>query len=96
MLQLVMGNLRSRMQECIHREGGHLKGIIFRKLITLIIDNKWQTFAISIAIVLLYYDYLQKSYTVLKISRLFASPCSLVFEIILIVAAPNITLSHCM
>ena len=53
MLQLVMGNMRSRMQECIHREGGHLKGIIFRKLIMLVIDNKWQTFAISIAIVLL-------------------------------------------
>ncbi|PSN58332.1 hypothetical protein C0J52_11557 [Blattella germanica] len=53
MLQLVMGNKRSRMQECIHKEGGHLKGIIFRKLIRLVIDNKWQTFAISIAIVLL-------------------------------------------
>ncbi|PSN40488.1 hypothetical protein C0J52_05226 [Blattella germanica] len=53
MLQLVMGNMRSRMQECIHREGGHLKGIILRKLIMLVIDNEWQTFAISIAIVLL-------------------------------------------
>ena len=53
MLQLVMGNMRFRMQECIHRQGGHLKGIIFRKLIMLVIDNKWQTFAISIAIVLL-------------------------------------------
>ncbi|PSN56617.1 hypothetical protein C0J52_11280 [Blattella germanica] len=53
MLQRVMGKMLSRMQECIHRKGGHLKGIIFRKLIMLVIDNKWQTFAISIAIVLL-------------------------------------------
>jgi hypothetical protein len=31
MLRRVMGNMRGRLEEYLHRDGGHLEGIIFKK-----------------------------------------------------------------
>jgi hypothetical protein len=31
MLRHIVGNVRGRVEECLHRDGGHLEDIIFKK-----------------------------------------------------------------